>query len=63
MVLKGFLQKENSMCSEKYIKEEENCLIDLFAANGHKKQVLKNLVIEYNNKKNNKSNHENNAQN
>ena len=32
-------------------------LIDMFVENGHNKQLLKNLVIKYNNKKNNKNNH------
>ena len=31
----------------------------MFVENGDKKQLLKNLVIEYNNKRNNKSDHEN----
>ena len=29
----------------------------MFVENGHNKQLLKNLVIKYNNKKNNKNNH------
>ena len=48
---------------EKYIKEEEKFLIDMFVENGHNKQLLKNLVIEDNNKMNNKSSHENNTEN
>ena len=35
----------------------------MFIENGHIKQLLKNLVIRYNNKKNNKNNHENNTEN
>ena len=35
----------------------------MFVENGHKKQFLKNLVVEYTNKKNNKNSHENNSQN
>ena len=35
----------------------------MFIENGHTRQLLKNLVTEYNNKKNNKSNHENNTEN
>ena len=34
----------------------------MFIENGHNKQLLKNLVIKYNNKKN-KNNHENNTEN
>ena len=30
----------------------------MFVENGHNKQLLKNLVIKYNNRKNNKNNHE-----
>ena len=61
-VFKGFLDRTQSICSEKYIKEEEKFLIVMFVENGHKKQLLKNLVVEYNNKKKNiKNNHENNT--
>ena len=35
----------------------------MFVENGHNKQLLKKLVVEYNNKKNNKNNHENITQN
>ena len=62
-VFKGFLQRAYSICSEKYIKEEEKFLIDMFVENGHNKQLLKNLVIKYNSKKNNKNNHENSTEN
>ena len=41
------------------MKEEEKFSIDVFVENGHTKQLLKNLIIKYNNKKNNKNNHEN----
>ena len=50
-VFKGFLDRTQSICSEKYIKEEEKFLIDMFVENGHNKQLLKNLVVEYNNNK------------
>ena len=62
-VFKGFLHRAHLTCSEKYIKEEEKFLIDMFVENGHNKQLLKNLVIKYNNKKNNKKNHENKTEN
>ena len=62
-VFKGFLRRAHSICSDKYIKEEEKILIDMFVENGHSKQLLKNLVIKYDNKKNNKNNHENNTEN
>ena len=48
---------------EKYIKEEEKFLIDMFVENGYNKQLLKNLVMQYNNKKNNKNNRKNNTEN
>ena len=57
-VFKGFLHRAHSICSEKYIKEQK-FLIDTFLENGHNKQLLKNLVTKYNNKKNIKNNHEN----
>ena len=44
-------------------EEEEKFLINMFFENGHNKQLLKNFVIKYNNKKNNKNNHENNTEN
>ena len=56
-VFKGFLHRAHLICSDKYIKDEEKFLIDTFVENGHNKQLLKNLVIKYNNKKNNKNNH------
>ena len=62
-LFKGFLHITHSVCSEKYIKEEEKFLIGMFIENGHTKQLLKNLVTKYNNKKNNKKNHKNNTEN
>ena len=62
-VFKGFFHRAHSICFEKYIKEEEKFLINMFVENGHNKQLLKNLVIKYNNKKYNKNNHENNTEN
>ena len=61
-VFKGFLHRAHSICSETYIKEEK-FLIDMFVETGHNKQLLKNLVIQYNDKKNNEDNHENNTEN
>ena len=34
----------------------------MFAEDGHNKQLLRNLVIKYNNKRNNKNNHKNNTE-
>ena len=61
-VFKGFLHRVHSICFKKYTKEEEKFFIDMFVENGDKKKLLKNLVMEYNNKRNNKSDHENNTQ-
>ena len=61
---KGFLHRALSIYSEKYIEEEKKFLINIFVQNSHNKQLLNNLVIKYNNKKNyNKNNHENNTEN
>ena len=35
----------------------------MFVENGHNKQLLKNLVMKYNNKKNNKNSRKNNTEN
>ena len=59
IVLKDFLHIAHSICSKKYIKEQEQFLINMFVENGHNKQHWKNLVIKYNSKKNNKDNHKN----
>ena len=63
-IFKGFLHRAHSIWSQKYIEEEEEkFVIDIFVEKGHNIPFLKNLMIEYSNKKNNKSNHENNTQN
>ena len=41
------------MCSEKYIKEETQFLIDIFVENGNNRTFLENLVKDYNVKKKN----------
>ena len=61
-VFKSFFHRAPSICSEKDIKEEEKFLIGMFVENGDIKKLLKNLLIECNNKKNNKNNHNNNTQ-
>ena len=53
-VSKGFLLIAHSIFQEKYIKNEDKFLIDMFVENGHNKQLLKNLVVEKKNKKNDK---------
>ena len=62
-LFEGFLQRAHLISSEKYIKEKEKLLINMFVENGHNKQLLKNLVVECSNKKDNKNKHENNTQN
>ena len=62
-VFKGFLRRAHLICFKKYIKQKESFLIDMFVENGRNKQLLKNLVIKYNNKKHNKNNHENSTEN
>ena len=62
-VFKGLLHRAHSICSQKYIKEEKKFLIDVFIESGHSKQLLKNLVIKYNNKKDKKNNHKNSTEN
>ena len=62
-VFKGFPYRAHLICSEIYIKRKEIFLIDMLVENGHSKQVLENLLIKYNNKKNNTNNHENNTEN
>ena len=44
-VLEGLLRRAYSIYSEKYIKEEEKFLIDMFVENSQKKQLLKNKVM------------------
>ena len=48
---------------EKYIKEKERFLIDMFVEDGHNNQLLKDLVTDYNNQKSSKSNYQNNIEN
>ena len=57
------LSKVYSKVSFTQHTEEEKFLIDMFVENGHNKQLLKNLVMKYNNKKNNKNNRKNNTDN
>ena len=52
-VFKAFLHQAHKICSEKYIKEETQFLIDIFVESGHKRTFLKNLIKDYNVKKKN----------
>ena len=52
-VFKGFLHRAHTICSENYIKEETQFLVDMFVENGHKETFLETLVKDYNTKKKN----------
>ena len=55
-VFKGFLHRAHTICSEKYLNEETQFLVDMFLENGHKRGFLETLVKDYNAKnKNNDS--------
>ena len=45
-VLKGFVYRAESICSERYLDQEMQFLINVFVENGYKKEVLKNMVEE-----------------
>ena len=47
-VFKGFVHRAHAVCSEKYIKEETQFLIDMFVENGHKRTYIETLVKDYN---------------
>ena len=46
-VFKGFLHRAHTICSEKYIKEEIQFLVNMFVENGHKRTFLEALVKDY----------------
>ena len=43
-VFKAFLHQTHTICSEKYIKDETQFLIDMFVENGDKRTFLENLI-------------------
>ena len=55
-VFKGFLHRAHTICSEKYIKEEIQFLVNMFGENGHKRIFLEVSVKDYNTKKKNSDN-------
>ena len=55
-VFKGFLRRAHTICSEKYIKEEIQFLVDMSVENGHKRTFLEALVKDYNTKNKNSDN-------
>ena len=56
-VFKGFLHRAHTICSEKYIKEEIQFLVNMLVENGHKRTFLEALVKDYNTKNKNNHNH------
>ena len=56
-VFKGFLHRAHTICSEKFIKEEIQFLVNMFVENGHKRTFLEVLVKDYNTKNKNNHNH------
>ena len=53
---KCFLHRAHTICSEKYIKEEIQFLVNMFVGNGHKRSSLEVLVNDYNTKNKNSDN-------
>ena len=51
VVFRGFLHRAHTICSEKYIKEETQFLVNMFVENGHRRTFLETLVKSYNAKK------------
>ena len=43
-VFKGFLVRAHRLCSPKYIQEEINFLVNVFAENGHPRSILEDLA-------------------
>ena len=60
-VFKGFLLRAHTICSEKFIKEEIQFLVNMFVENGHMRAFLEVLVKDYDTK--NKTNHNHNDTN
>ena len=56
-VFKGFLHRAHTKCSEKFIKEETQFLVNMFVENGHKRTFLEVLVKDYNTQNKNNRNH------
>ncbi|XP_065684582.1 uncharacterized protein LOC136096903 [Hydra vulgaris] len=46
-VFKGFLCREKSLCSQKYLKQEIDFLIEMFVENGHNKNNLINIARNF----------------
>ena len=46
VILKGIVSKANKLCSEKYLDEELNFLVDMFVGNGHDRNHLYSIIRE-----------------
>ena len=46
-VFKGFLSRACKICSERYIDEEIQCLIDVFTENGYERKTLEKTTKNY----------------
>ncbi|XP_065650401.1 uncharacterized protein LOC136078552 [Hydra vulgaris] len=46
-VFKGFLCRAKRICSQKHLQKEIDFLIDIFVENGHDKNILNNITIDY----------------
>ena len=44
--LKGFVSRAKKLCSEKYLDEELNFLVDMFVENGHDRNHLYSVIRE-----------------
>ena len=63
-VFKGFLSQACKICTEKYLQNEIDFLIDIFTENGHNRNILTNTATEYlRNINKPKSNDQNNTRN
>ena len=46
-VFKGFLYRAYKICSERYINEEIQFLIDVFTENGYEGKILEKITKHY----------------
>ena len=46
-IFKGFLSRAYKICSERYIDEEIEFLIDVFTENGYKRKTLEKITKNY----------------
>ena len=63
-VFKGFLSQAYKICTEKHLQSEIHFLIDIFTENGHNRNTLTNIAMEYlQNINKSKSNDQNDTKN